>query len=170
MWNIDYWLECKISVEKAFHAWSSEGCVISSEVLNKSILNLLFTQVTVPFLLSPSYLLFLHPYFLLFPLSSSSCPFSFSPSFSSHTCIIIFYPIMYLYFFLSFISSIHPVTLSFFFHSIFFNIDIHMSSYVGCVLQYSQWNNYTYLVYSNFNVRDENCNINLISQRAEVTG
>ena len=117
MWNIDYWLECKISVEKAFHAWSSEGCVISSEVLNKSILNLLFTQVTVPFLLSPSYLLFLHPYFLLFPLSSSSCPFSFSPSFSSHTCIIIFYPIMYLYFFLSFISSIHPVTLSFFFHS-----------------------------------------------------
>ena len=91
--------------------------MISSEVLNKSILNFLFTQVTVLFLLSPSYLLFLHPYFLLFPLSSSSCLFSFSPSFSSHTCIIIFYPIMYLYFFLSFISSIHPVILSFFFHS-----------------------------------------------------
>jgi len=91
--------------------------VISSKVLNKSILNFLFTQVTVLFLLSPSYLLFLHPYFLLFPLSSSSCLFSFSPSFSSHTCIIIFYPIMYLYFFLSFISSIHPVILSFFFHS-----------------------------------------------------
>ena len=91
--------------------------MISSEVLNKSILNFLFTQVTVLFLLSPSYLLFLHPYFLLFPLSSSSCLFSFSPSFSSHTCIITFYPIMYLYFFLSFISSIHPVILSFFFHS-----------------------------------------------------
>ena len=91
--------------------------MISSKVLNKSILNFLFTQVTVLFLLSPSYLLFLHPYFLLFPLSSSSCLFSFSPSFSSHTCIIIFYPIMYLYFFLSFISSIHPVILSFFFHS-----------------------------------------------------
>ena len=109
MWNIGYWLECKISVEKVFHAWSSEGCVISSKVLNKSILNFLFTQVTVLFLLSPSYLLFLHPYFLLFPLSSSSCLFSFSPSFSSHTCIIIFYPIMYLYFFLS--SFIQPFIL-----------------------------------------------------------
>ena len=129
--------------------------MISSEVLNKSILNLLFSQVTVPFLLSPSHLLFLHPCFLLSPLSSSSCHFSFSPSFSSHTCIIIFYPIMYLHLFRFIYPSSYP----------FFLLSLNHSSYCLSInLSFLPPNLCTHLlIFTIVNTRRSSSDLNCLS-------